>query len=180
MPHIQNMAHDPIFPVKKLVNLTDEQSKLINDFRYDHRLPSDNEAIRLLIDRGLASNPTPASASPPAGEPAPVIEPPSGALPAPRSRPPVDPSLAAETYAPASVYQILPIPPEGYSWEECGGDEAYNVRVSRRLAEKIRWLVKQFMARDHSTSKQKMTGDVLQVFVRRELPLWGVPPEHLD
>ena len=47
------MAADALFPVKKLVNLTGDQARLISDFRFDNRLKSDNEAIRTLIERGL-------------------------------------------------------------------------------------------------------------------------------
>jgi hypothetical protein len=53
MSYIPNMAPDLIFPVKKLVNLTEEQAAQITEFRYDQRLPSDNEAIRRLIEMGL-------------------------------------------------------------------------------------------------------------------------------
>jgi hypothetical protein len=53
MAYITAMAPDLVFPVKKLVNLTDEQAAQITEFRYDQRLPSDNEAIRRLIELGL-------------------------------------------------------------------------------------------------------------------------------
>ena len=47
------MAKQTVFRVKKLVNLTDDQAQRINDFRYDNRIPSENEAIRQLIELGL-------------------------------------------------------------------------------------------------------------------------------
>lgn len=47
------MAKQTVFPVKKLVNLTDDQAQRIADFRYDNRIPSENEAIRQLIELGL-------------------------------------------------------------------------------------------------------------------------------
>jgi len=47
------MATDATYPVKKLVNLTEVQAQQITTFRYDERLPSDNEAIRRLIELGL-------------------------------------------------------------------------------------------------------------------------------
>lgn len=47
------MAAEIIFPVKKLVRLTDDQEKRIADFRFSHRLQSENEAIRRLIELGL-------------------------------------------------------------------------------------------------------------------------------
>lgn len=54
MRHIADMAQDAtIYPVKKLVNLTEEQAKEIVDFRFENRLASENEAIRQLIALGL-------------------------------------------------------------------------------------------------------------------------------
>lgn len=47
------MAREPIYPVKKLVNLTEEQASRISDFRFDQRLQSENEAIRRLIEIAL-------------------------------------------------------------------------------------------------------------------------------
>jgi hypothetical protein len=47
------MAPDFTFPVKKLVSFTEELARQITEFRYDQRLPSDNEAIRRLIELGL-------------------------------------------------------------------------------------------------------------------------------
>lgn len=47
------MSKEAAFPIKKLVNLTEEQAKRISDFRFDKRLPSENEAIRRLIELGL-------------------------------------------------------------------------------------------------------------------------------
>lgn len=53
MRYMLSMAPDLTFPIKKLVNLTDEQAREITKFRYDRRLPSDNEAIRRLVEMGL-------------------------------------------------------------------------------------------------------------------------------
>ncbi|TDQ53532.1 hypothetical protein EV658_1404 [Phaeovulum veldkampii DSM 11550] len=47
------MSKDTVFPVKKLVNLTEDQAKRISDFRFEKRLASENEAIRVLIGLGL-------------------------------------------------------------------------------------------------------------------------------
>jgi len=47
------MAKEPLYPVKKLVYLTDVQARQIADFRFDHRLQSENEAIRRLIEIAL-------------------------------------------------------------------------------------------------------------------------------
>jgi hypothetical protein len=52
------MSKDTVFPVKKLVNLTEEQAKQISDYRFEKRLPSENEAIRLLIQLGLYASAT--------------------------------------------------------------------------------------------------------------------------
>lgn len=48
-----DMARDITYPVKKLVNLTDEQAQRISDFRFNQRLQSENEAIRQLIEMAL-------------------------------------------------------------------------------------------------------------------------------
>lgn len=53
MRHIAFMAVETLYPIKKLVNLTEEQAKFISDFRFSERLPSENEAIRRLIELGL-------------------------------------------------------------------------------------------------------------------------------
>jgi hypothetical protein len=45
-----------IFPVKRLLRLTDEQAARITDFRYERRIPSDNEATRQLIEMGLEAH----------------------------------------------------------------------------------------------------------------------------
>lgn len=47
------MAKETIYPVKKLVNLTEEQASRIADFRFERRLQSENEAIRQLIEIAL-------------------------------------------------------------------------------------------------------------------------------
>lgn len=47
------MSKETAFPVKKLIYLTDEQARMISDYRFEHRLNSENEAVRQLIDLGL-------------------------------------------------------------------------------------------------------------------------------
>jgi hypothetical protein len=47
------MAAEIIFPVKKLIRITDDQEKRIADFRFSQRLQSETEAIRRLIELGL-------------------------------------------------------------------------------------------------------------------------------
>jgi hypothetical protein len=47
------MSKPVVFPHKKLINLTDEMVARIVDFRFEHRLSSENEAIRRLIEIGL-------------------------------------------------------------------------------------------------------------------------------
>ena len=47
------MAAEVLYPIKKLVYLTEEQAGMIADFRFSERLPSENEAIRRLIELGL-------------------------------------------------------------------------------------------------------------------------------
>lgn len=51
------MSKETVFPVKKLVNLTEELAKRISDFRFEMRLQSENEAIRRLIELGLDADP---------------------------------------------------------------------------------------------------------------------------
>ncbi len=53
MLYLHAMSKDTVFPVKKLVNLTEDQAKRISDFRFEKRLASENEAIRVLIGLGL-------------------------------------------------------------------------------------------------------------------------------
>lgn len=55
MYYFTGMARETAYPVKKLVNLTDDQAKRISDFRFDQRLQSENEAIRVLIEIALTS-----------------------------------------------------------------------------------------------------------------------------
>jgi hypothetical protein len=47
------MAKETIYPVKKLVNLTEEQAGRIANFRFERRITSENEAIRQLIEMAL-------------------------------------------------------------------------------------------------------------------------------
>jgi hypothetical protein len=48
-------AGEQSFPVKKLVPLTGELAVRIKEFRHDQRISSENEAIRRLLDLGLAA-----------------------------------------------------------------------------------------------------------------------------
>jgi hypothetical protein len=41
-----------IYPVKKVVSLTNEQAQRIRDYRFNERIESENEAIRRLIEAG--------------------------------------------------------------------------------------------------------------------------------
>jgi hypothetical protein len=52
---------ETVFPVKKLVPLTANMAEQISEYRHRHRIPSENEAIRQLIELGLkaASNAIP-------------------------------------------------------------------------------------------------------------------------
>ena len=49
------MSRKPAYPVKKLVGMTEEMSERISDYRFGNRLGSENEAIRQLIEKGLAA-----------------------------------------------------------------------------------------------------------------------------
>jgi len=58
---------ETIFPVKKVVALSAEMAARIGDYRFAHRLQSENEAIRRLIEAGLK-----------AGAPIPIRQPKPG------------------------------------------------------------------------------------------------------
>lgn len=49
------MARESLYPVRKLISLSEEQAQRVADYRFDARLKSENEAIRELIDRGLTA-----------------------------------------------------------------------------------------------------------------------------
>jgi hypothetical protein len=52
MGNIRPMA-EVLYPVKKLIQLTEEQVAAIADYRFANRVPSESEAIRQLIQLGL-------------------------------------------------------------------------------------------------------------------------------
>lgn len=54
--YFEFMAKQTVYPIKKLVNLTEEQASRIADFRFAQRLQSENEAIRRLIEIGLGAS----------------------------------------------------------------------------------------------------------------------------
>lgn len=47
------MPKPMLYPVKKLIGLTDRQIQEIADYRFEHRISSESEAIRQLIELGL-------------------------------------------------------------------------------------------------------------------------------
>jgi hypothetical protein len=52
--YIPDMANEnEIYPVKKLLRMTDEMAARISKRRYDSRLPSESETIRRLLTLGL-------------------------------------------------------------------------------------------------------------------------------
>lgn len=53
MRYMPGMAKQTKYPVRKLSYFSEEMAKAIDDFRYAQRIPSENEAIRQLINRGL-------------------------------------------------------------------------------------------------------------------------------
>lgn len=54
MLYVRNMGRPPTHPIKKLISLTEAQAQAISDYRFDARIPSENEAIRDLIEKGLS------------------------------------------------------------------------------------------------------------------------------
>ena len=61
------MAPPVLYPVKKLIAITPEVAKAIEDYRFTNRLKTEAEAIRRLIEAGLSKTPT--DAPPSGGEP---------------------------------------------------------------------------------------------------------------
>ena len=53
--YLSPMSRKPAYPVKKLVGMTEEMSERISDYRFGNRLGSENEAIRQLLEKGLAA-----------------------------------------------------------------------------------------------------------------------------
>lgn len=49
-----DMAKDTQYPVRKLAYFSEEMATAISDFRFKNRISSENEAIRMLIQRGLS------------------------------------------------------------------------------------------------------------------------------
>lgn len=131
-------------------------------------VPSLAEAVRRLVDCGLAADPVPAVGPPPTGEL------PLGA-PVPVAKP-------VRTYAEASIYGKSVRPRSGYPWEKSAHDafDPLNTRQPKRLIAKLHWLEKQFEAAGKPTTLRKLITDALQEFVDRELKAWRVPPEYLD
>ena len=55
MLYMGYMKSEPIYTVKKLLALTPELAERIDAFRFEQRIKSESEAMRLLISRGLAA-----------------------------------------------------------------------------------------------------------------------------
>ncbi|MGI3212982.1 hypothetical protein ACROSR_17950 [Roseovarius tibetensis] len=49
------MSRKPAYPVKKLIGMSEDMAERISDYRFGHRLSSESEAIRDLIEKGLAA-----------------------------------------------------------------------------------------------------------------------------
>lgn len=47
------MVKDSELPVRKMVSLTAEQAKSVDDYRFNNRIKSEAEALRRIIDAGL-------------------------------------------------------------------------------------------------------------------------------
>ena len=60
------MPPPTLYPVKKLIAITAEMAEAISEYRHQQRISSENEAIRQLIETGLAAKPSgPAGGSTP-------------------------------------------------------------------------------------------------------------------
>lgn len=51
--YIASMSRQPVLTVRKLISLSPEMVRAIEDFRFAHRLKTEAEAIRRLIELGL-------------------------------------------------------------------------------------------------------------------------------
>lgn len=47
------MARDSSYPHRKMVSISEEMAKAIDDYRFLNRIPSETEALRQLLDLGL-------------------------------------------------------------------------------------------------------------------------------
>ena len=47
------MAKEPVMVTRKIVSLPAELAKAVDDFRFENRLRSEAEAIRILLEAGL-------------------------------------------------------------------------------------------------------------------------------
>ena len=47
------MARDSSYPNRKMVSISNEMAKAIDDYRFLNRIPSETEALRQLLDLGL-------------------------------------------------------------------------------------------------------------------------------
>jgi hypothetical protein len=47
---------ETVFPVKKVIALSNDMAKRIRDYRFTERIESENEAIRRLIEAGLSTS----------------------------------------------------------------------------------------------------------------------------
>lgn len=57
MGYMLDMAKDTQYPVRKLAYFSDAMAEAIATFRHDNRIASENEAIRRLINMGIAAEP---------------------------------------------------------------------------------------------------------------------------
>ena len=57
--YIGDMDRPSVLTVKKLIAMSPEMAQAIENFRFAHKIGSESEAIRQLIDAGLKANPEP-------------------------------------------------------------------------------------------------------------------------
>jgi hypothetical protein len=81
------MPPPTIYPIKKLIAITPEMAKAIEDYRFANRLKAEAEAIRQLIEAGLSAGAplAPSGSSDPGGASKPGT---TAKSPAPRARKP--------------------------------------------------------------------------------------------
>lgn len=61
------MAKPQVMAVRKMVSIPPELAAAIDEFRFAHRFKTEADAIRQLLEAGLAATAKPPAAKPPAG-----------------------------------------------------------------------------------------------------------------
>jgi hypothetical protein len=156
--YITDMTVNPETTTRKLVSFPRSMAREIEDFRFQHRIKTESEAIRRLLERAFRSDAT-ALAAGQAQAAAPDIAP-SVPFPPPAAEDP--PSLSPHD-RPFPTQQI-----RNLSDSEL---VLLNTRIPSRLSMQLEWL-----ADARNGTKRKAVEDALRQFLVRELPRFGQKP----